>query len=472
VTTAQARQLAHEHHRSGRRSAAEELCRRILEREPRHAGALHLLGLMAEKQGRLPVAERLMRMAIAADPGVAEYGNNLGAVLGAMGRLDHAIDCFREALRLRPAYGDALRNLGAALARAGRLEEAVAPLREAVRLGPADAATRRELVALHHGRGDLGAAIEERRALVEALAGSPEQHREHSDLLLTLHYSDEYTPEQLFQEHLEWARRYEAPLLQQPAPAFANARDPDRPLRLGYVSPDFRDHPHARFALPLLRAHDRERVEVFCYSDVARPDAVTEVFRSAADVWREVTALSDEAMAEQIRRDGVDVLVDLAGHMDSRRMLAFARRPAPVQAEYLGYPNSTGTSSIGYRITDATTDPPGGADRLHTETLVRLPGCPWCYDPGPEQEVPDVAALPALREGFVRFGMVNRLAKATPRMARLWAEILGRVPGSRLAVLGPHGLSEANVRAAYARLGESGIDPARLDVLPPRPRRG
>jgi predicted O-linked N-acetylglucosamine transferase (SPINDLY family) len=156
----------------------------------------------------------------------------------------------------------------------------------------------------------------------------------------------------------------------------ANSRDPDRKLPVGYVSPDFRDHPHARFALPVFRAHDRSRVEVVCYSDVARPDAVTELFRAAADEWRDVSPLSDEKMAELIREDRVVVLVDLAGHMDSRRMLVFARRPAPVQAEYLGYPNSTGMQSIGYRITDAVTDPLGEADRLHTETLVRLPGCP------------------------------------------------------------------------------------------------
>jgi len=370
----------------------------------------------------------------------------------------------------------------------------------------------------------LPAVIECRRRIV---ALRPDDPAALGELLVTLHYSPDYSPGQLLEEHREWSRRFERPIVAKAGRHARCAGARDRRLRVGYVSGDFREHPAARFVLPVLRAHDRERVQVVCYSDVGRPlasgaatkaDRQTERFREAADLWRESAGWSDERLAEAVRADAIDVLVDLAGHLDSRRLTAFALRPAPVQVGYFGYPGTTGTSCIDYRITDQWHDPPplaasqighaespivGGAHPVcdaasgdqrafphlltiasaqggpadvtggtsgafRNETVIRIPGGCWCYDPR-EDAVEPVTGLPAQSRGYVTFAAFNRLIKVTPSMGRLWAEVLERTPGSRLAVVAPEG--EGGDRAAAELLCRYGIDPGRLIVLPRRPRR-
>jgi predicted O-linked N-acetylglucosamine transferase (SPINDLY family) len=486
--------LAFAHHLAGRRAEAEGICRRVLEREPRHAGALQLLGLMAQQQGRLKVALRLMLMAVAADAGVADFHNSLGTVLADLRRFDAALAALDQALRLRPGYAQAHRNRGIALAKAGRLAEAAGPLREAARLRPDDPAAWEDLVSLYHQLGDAPAMIECRRRIAALRTDDPAALGE---LLVTLHYSPDYSPGRLLEEHREWSRKFEGSAASRGSAQTAtasetaarpgadwrewNVRPPSRSgaraLRVGYVSGDFREHPAARFVLPVLKAHDRGRVKVVCYSDVGRPlaseiatqaDRQTQRFREAADLWRDSASWSDERLAEAVRADRIDVLVDLAGHLDSRRLTAFALRPAPVQVGYFGYPGTTGTSCIGWRITDEWHDPPGAAERFYTEKLIRIPGGCWCYDAGDEGNRP-VAALPALARGHVTFAVFNRLIKVTSMMMRLWAQVLERTPGSRLAVIGSAG--EGGDRAAADLLARNGVDPARIIVLPRRSRR-
>jgi predicted O-linked N-acetylglucosamine transferase (SPINDLY family) len=300
------------HHRAGRREEAERLCRGILERQSRHAGALHLLAQMAHAQRRAGPALKLARMAVAAAPATSPgYRNTLGTILGDLRQWDECFAAFGEAVRLDPAGFDAHRNLGVALAKALRPDEAVKSLQRAAELRPNDPEVWTLLAAVDHSRLDLPAAIECRR---RALSLRPDDAPAHSDLLATLHYSQDYSPDQLFAEHLAWARRHEEPVLAKfPARPFENDRDPDRPLRVGYLSGDFRDHPISRFFFPLLVAHDRARVAVYCYSDVPRPDRQTERLRARADVWRDVSAMDDDAVADAIRSDRIDVLVDLGG---------------------------------------------------------------------------------------------------------------------------------------------------------------
>jgi predicted O-linked N-acetylglucosamine transferase (SPINDLY family) len=233
-------------------------------------------------------------------------------------------------------------------------------------------------------------------------------------------------------------------------------------LRVGYVSADFRQHSVAFFIEPVIEAHDRRGFEVICYSNVAWPDAVTMRMRKLADQWRDIARRCDEDVAEQIRRDGVDILVDLAGHTDGNRLLVFARKPAPVQVTYLGYPDTTGLRTMDYRLTDAYADPPGETEPYHSEELVRLARCFLCYRPATES--PEVGELPALAAGTVTFGSFNSFAKVTEEVMGAWSRILLAVPESRL-VLKAKGLGQAEARERAGEVFERhGIAPQRVEM--------
>jgi predicted O-linked N-acetylglucosamine transferase (SPINDLY family) len=287
-------------------------------------------------------------------------------------------------------------------------------------------------------------------------------------VLYTLNLLADQAPAEVAAEHRRWAQCHAAfpgaggRLLAASGPS-------DRRLRVGYVSPDFVLHAVSFFILPILAAHDRNRWEVFCYSNARVADAVTGRIRGLAEHWRDIARLSDDAAAELIRRDGLDVLIDLAGHTAHNRLLVFARRPAPVQATWLGYPNTTGLPQIDYRLTDAVSDPPGTTEAWHSEKLWRLPGPFLCYEP--PAVAPAVNALPADPADGVTFACFNNLAKINPELVGLWARLLRDVPGSRLLLKSP-GLADpptvAAVRARFAAAGVAGdrigCDGTRLSV--------
>ena len=273
--------LAWEHHRAGRRAEAERVCFGLLQRDPNHPAALQLLAVMAQGQKRPAVALKLAAMAVAAAPHVAEYHDTLGTALGDLRRWDEAVAAFGEALRLRPDSFHPRHNLGTALAKAGRLPEAAAAYREAVRHapGPPEALqTYEDLIAVCHEAGDTAGLIDARRRTVDLRPGDAALH---SQLLYTLHCEPGLSPPQIFNAHREWAERHEAPLRAARRP-HANDPDPERRLRIGYVSGGFRAHPVARFQEAALVHRDRERFEVTCYAAVDKPDATTERLKG----WR------------------------------------------------------------------------------------------------------------------------------------------------------------------------------------------
>src|SRR5690606_36677451 len=231
-------------------------------------------------------------------------------------------------------------------------------------------------------------------------------------------------------EHRSWAERHVAPLAAARRP-HSNDRRRDRRLRIGYVSPDFREHSVARFLLPLLEQHDRDRVEIFAYSDVTRPDAVTEQVHARTDAWRDVAASSDAQLAELVRGDGIDILVDLAAHSGRNRLLTFARKPAPVQVTYLAYCSTTGVDAIDFRLTDPFLDPREEPSH-YSETSLYLPRCYWCYSAPP---LPDSTRPSAERRpGPPTFGCLNNFAKVSDATLDLWTRLLQRVPEARLLV--------------------------------------
>lgn len=266
----------------------------------------------------------------------------------------------------------------------------------------------------------------------------------------------------VYAAHRDFARRWEAPLAKLIQP-HSNDRSPDRRLRIGYVSSDFRQHSVGYFIEPVLAHHDHGRFEIFCYSDHFQEDEVTERLKSHADHWRRLVGLSDEQAANQIRADQIDILIDLVGHMGGNRLLVFARKPAPIQVTWLGYPNTTGLSAMDYRLTDGFADPPGTTEHLHSEKLIRLPECFSCYRP--LSDAPEISELPAREKRYVTFGSFNNQAKITPEVIAVWARILQSILGSHLTLKNPALGDETTQQMVQNSFAELGITPERLELL-------
>ena len=442
------------HHQAGRLAEAETVYREVLSQQPDHADALHLLGMLAGQVGELDVAVDLMRRATQLNPGFADAHNNLGFALAKKGKAYDAIICYREAIRLKPDLCEAHINLANALDEIGQYDDAIASYREAIRLKPESAeshinlgnvlrnkrrldeaiASYRQAIALKPYLGtayinlanvlaEVGKVDEAIATFRQALLPNPEYAVAHSNLILLLHYQPTYDAGMIDEELGRWNRQPAEPLKERIQP-HTNDRDPERRLRIGYVSPDFREHVVGRNLIPLFREHDHAQMEIFCYANVARPDWLSEQFRSCADVWRKISGLPDDRVAEMIRGDGIDILVDLTLHSGGSRLLIFAQKPAPVQATFAGYPGSTGLETIDYRITDPYLDAPGSSDDFYSETSVRLPDSFWIYDAGNTIEI---NALPAETRGHVTFGCLNNFCKVNERVLQLWAEVLRNV---------------------------------------------
>jgi predicted O-linked N-acetylglucosamine transferase (SPINDLY family) len=475
-------------------AAAETLLREVIALRPRHPEALHLLGVLCAQSGRVAEAAELLRQAVALKPYFTEAQSNLGAALVAAGQVAEAETMLRQVLLLRPDHAYSHSNLGRALQQQGRTDEAIASYRRALQLNPNFIETHYRLATALAERGEISAAIaaceqallceprflDARNGLANLLrevgrehdalalyrgviAADPGHVEAHASLLTLLNGLPDAPPVEIFREHVLWDERHARSLRQAAAP-HTNSKDPDRRLRIGYVSGDFFSHSVAYFIEPLLAAHDRDRVELFAYADVARPDAVTQRLRGHVSNWRDITGSSNQQLADRVRGDAIDILVDLGGHTVGNRLLAFARKPAPVQVTYLGYPNTTGMSAMDYRLTDARADPPG-AEVLHSEKLVRLPDTFLCYRP--PEDAPPIAAPPAAANGFVTFGSFNAVSKINAPLLDLWARVLAAVPGSRLLLKAKHLSAEINRRRVHGAMAARGINPGRVELLPP-----
>jgi predicted O-linked N-acetylglucosamine transferase (SPINDLY family) len=396
--------------------------RALLRSLPRYEEARTALAWTLTQTGQLDEAEVLLRDVIAANPRDANAIHQLAQTLRQKGDVAASVEMCRAALRIDPKHAQASNNLGTALMELGSLEEAIEAYRAAVQHDPKFAAA-------------------------------------HSNLLYAMHFDRRLDAATIFAAHQEFDRRHARPLLR--STTYANDRSPECRLRIGYVSPDFREHPVGRAMLPLMSCHDREAFEIFFYSDVSGGDHVTAELRRRAHTWLDTAALSDIELAERIRADRIDVLVDLSLHMAHNRMLVLARKPAPVQATFIGYPATSGLSSIDYRITDAYLDPPGETEAVNSEQLIRLPGSFWCY----RGEDVAIDPPPSIANGYITFGVLNNPAKANAATIKLWAKVLDAVPNSKLLILAPR--QSDRLVQLYAA---SGIAPPRLELLSRRPR--
>lgn len=468
-------------------AGAIEHYRRAIALDPASAEAHNNLGVALKEQGLPDQALECFRQAITLKADFAEAYEGLGSALRALGRLDEAINAYRSAIRLNPRFAEACNNLGVLLKDTGRSAEAIVAYQQALDLDPELAEAHNNLGIVLKEQGlleqaishlqralelrpgyaeacnNLGLALEIQGQVTEAIAAyrqalifDPGLSRAHSNVLFALNYLPRHDPQEIFEEHLCWAKTYAEALRSNMAAAPGKVAGR---LRIGYVSPDFRAHPVAYFIEAVLARHDPEQFEVTCYSDVIVPDEVTARLRSLARHWRDIHGLSDEQACEMVHRDGIDILIDLAGHTDRNRLLLFARKPAAVQASWIGYFNSTGLAAMDYLISDQFSSP-AGQERLFAEKLVRLPHSRFCYRP--PDYASEIAEPPCLKNGCITFGSFNNLAKINGDVVALWAEILSAVPGSRL-FLKSLALNDRDTRERYLNLFTAhGIEQERI----------
>lgn len=432
--------------------------RRALELQPDLAEVHHNLANVLVDLGRLEEAVATFHRALHFQPAFPMAANNLGNALLSLHQVDDAIAAYRRALEIDPGFALAHNNLGNALKTNGRLDEAVASYREAIRLQPQLAMAQNNLGNALKDQGHLDEAV---ACFQRAIDADPTAADVHSNFLAVLHDRPETTLAQLFEAHCEYDRRHAAPLRTAWQP-HANSRDPDRPLRLGFISSHFASHPVGRFLLRPLENLDRRLFEIICYSDSSRTDATTSRFQSVATAWRPVAGMSDPQLTELIRADGVDILFDLAGHTVANRLLVFARKPAPLQITWLDYVGTTGLAAMDYILADPRQIPPESA-RYYREKVLRLPDDYICYDP--PTDAPDINTLPALDRGRITFGSFNTLAKISPQILGAWSRILQRIPASRL-VLKNRGMDDpATVTRLRQSFGEHGVTSDRVELL-------
>lgn len=436
-------------------STALEAAERAVASQPNDAALWYRLGIARLDSGLLEQSELCWRKVLALDPRHARASVNLGLVLQHTGRGDEALQCYRDGVAADPALAQAWFNLGALLLERRQPADAVEPLRAALQLEPGQAGWH---AALGSALSEAGSPRDAVKSLHNALQLDPTLHRAHSEMLHALNLIPELTPQRIHEEHMEWARRHAGSA---PVREHGNRREPERRLRVGYLSADFRD-PSVSFCMqPVLAWHDHSGFDIFCYSDAMAEDPVSWRLRARHVTWRATAGLSDAQLAEEIREDRVDLLVDLAGHSaGGRRMPVFARKPAPVQAGWLAYPCTTGLDAMDYRITDRYACP-DGVERYYAERLVRLPGSQWCFKP--EFDAPDVGPLPSILQQAVTFGALHDLAALTPEVIALWARLLKSVPGSRL-IIAARGADRPAARV-LEKFAAAGVEPARIEAL-------
>ncbi|HXV12510.1 MAG TPA: tetratricopeptide repeat protein [Burkholderiales bacterium] len=439
---------------------AEQIYRSILA-EQENASTLHLLGHVLTLQAKTAEAVSVLSRAAALTPDDADVSFNLACALQREGRIGAAERAFRRAVDLRPEFVAAWLSLAGVMTDADDLDAAEDCFQRALGLDPSFAEAHYNYGNLLHREGRIAEALSQYRS---AMSLKPDFMRAHSNLVYALNFSGEHSPEEIFNEHREWARVHADPLTREVIP-HSNPRTSERTLRVGYVSPNFRDHAVTYFFESTLRHHDPGRVAAYCYSDVERSDAYTERLRRGAHAWRDIAGQDDQSVAELVRGDAIDILVDLTGHTDNHRLLMFARRPAPVQVTWNGYANTTGMLAMDYRISDARADPPGMTEHLHTEKLVRLPEIYMAFTPPAAS--PEVSAAPVSAAGHITLGSFNALSKVTGRVIRVWSEILYRLPESRLLVFTvPAGRTRERIMGEFAA---HGIARSRLELIPRLP---
>lgn len=526
--TRAALEQANEQFKTGDLEAARSSFSRVIELDPRCAQGYYMLSAIAVQDGDVESASGLVQRAIRMEPSNADFHFGLANIYVSQGKLAEAIREYQDATRLRPDLPEWRLELAATLIRADRLAEAIASYEGGLKAGPPDArayfdlgdallkrrllneaeqafrqaaimapdsggiqfylavvyreqhrpadaeAAARKAIAvapdMPQGWFALGGALMRQAKPVEAvehyreaISLMPEYEAAWDGLLFAMNYSDQWSPRELFDAHVKWGQR-SPEVGSMPIPS--SHRVANHRIRIGYLSADFRQHPVSHFIEPVLRHHDGDRFEIFCYHSDAREDSITTRLTGWVKHWRSVGDASDDDLERMLREDDLDILVELSGHSDGHRLGVLARRVAPIQVTYLGYPNTTGLRAIDYRITDGHADPPGESDELHVERLVRLPTTFLCYSP--PEEASGLPIAPFQRKGYVTFCSFNNFAKISPTCMALWVRVLSAVPNSKLLIK-TFGLQEQGLRRTLLeQLERAGADSDRISIAVPK----
>ena len=414
------------YYQAGRYEDAEKLSISITQEFPEYQFAWKVLAIVLKQTGRIHESLIASQKSVQLEPQDSEAHNNLGITLKELERLNEAEVSYRKAITLKPDFAEAHNNLGNALQILGRLNEAEVSYRKAITLKP-------DFAEAHN---NLGNVLKILGRLNEALASY------NKAIELKVDYSDTYSNKNsclncsslwsalfIYKQHLKFEKQFGGLKVEPTLGALVKKNFGER-LRIGYISGDFRRHSVAYFFEPLLQHHSTHVVETFCYYNNTVVDVTTKRLMATCDHWRSIFGIADPEVVNLIRNDKIDILVDLSGHTEKNKLLVFAQKPAPIQVTWLGYPNTTGLSTIDYRFTDIIADPIGEADKLHSEKLLRLPNGFQCFQ-GNEKVLVGLE-LPQKSQGYITFGSFNNLSKITPQVIKVWSKILHLVPTSHL----------------------------------------
>ncbi|KAK7284836.1 hypothetical protein RJT34_19589 [Clitoria ternatea] len=427
-----------------------------------YADAMYNLGVAYGEMLKFDMAIVFYELAFHFNPHCAEACNNLGVIYKDLDNLDRAVECYQLALSIKPHFSQSLNNLGVVYTVQGKVDAAASMIEKAIAANPTYAEAYNNLGVLYRDAGDIALAI---NAYEQCLKIDPDSRNAGQNRLLAMNYMHEGNDDMLFEAHRDWGRQFMR--LYPHYTSWDNSKDPERPLVIGYVSPDYFTHSVSYFIEAPLVYHDYSNYKVIVYSAVVKADAKTIRFREKVlkkgGIWKDIYGIDEKKVANMVREDQVDILVELTGHTANNKLGMMACRPAPVQVTWIGYPNTTGLPTIDYRITDSLADPPETKQK-HVEELVRLPECFLCYTPSPEAG--PVCPTPALSNGFITFGSFNNLAKITPKVLQVWARILCAVPNSRLVVKCKPFCCDSVRQKFLSTLGQLGLEPLRVDLLP------
>lgn len=425
---------------------------RALALNPINAHIYLNLGIAMRRQGKFIDALDWLQRALAFNKNLAEAHYNLGLVLKERGQLDHAVECYQQVIALKPDYPSVHKQLAAVFQQQGQLSKAIEYYQQALTLTPDDLGIHQSLCSALIEQGNVEEAWQKIKAL---------QTQDQIPILLLLNYLNELTSAAIFSAHQRFNEKYALPLAPLIQPHL-NDRQPQRKLKIGYVSADFRTHSVAFFIEPILAHHDHQQFEIVCYYNERHDDFITRRLQSYADHWVNCLELADADLAAKIRQDQIDILVDLSGHTSGYRLLVLARKPAPVQVTYLGYPTTTGLTSIDYRITDGYVDPQEG-EPISSETLLKMPNSYFCYQV--YDQTPPVNPFPAVNKGYITFGSFNNYAKLNSKLFELWAQVLRVVTDSKLLVKAKS-FHDPNIQQDFQKqFARLGVEAERLIIL-------
>lgn len=412
----------------GNEAGAARAYQAVLNIEPNHAFGNYNFARLAYLGGDFPHAEALVRVALSAKPDFPQALVLLSNVQDVAGQTAVATQTLAAALHMQPGNAGIWVNQATLLHKLGKLDDAEDAVKQALALDSGNLEALLLLSLLQRSHGFATQALTPLRA---AISSHPERMDLLSEELLLLNFEEDIAAHELFRRHMEFGVRLEDAVSAR-FDSIPQSAGTNRRLRIGYVSGDFFTHPVALFMIPVLEHHSKDGFEVFCYSSGATSDQVTDRLRALSEHWTDAASLSDQQLADAIYADAIDILVDLSGHTGRSRLSVFSQRPAPVQATWLGYLNTTGLTRMDYRLCDLRTDPTAESQPLHTERLLHLPHSQWCYRPFINADV--CPTSPCEARGYITFGSFNSALKISPAMCKRWAQILLQVEDSQLLI--------------------------------------